>query len=161
HQIAEFKPPYGQPHLQAEFGQNIGACHVYLVWPRLFSAKLSHRTVGQAHSLDQMVEHHRAPERDGQRRDEQSVKAPRRDAGHRPRRVTAESVGDQPFLPEKILGPLLSGPLNASGWRDHLFLPSLGGKPRVSQEMGLVRFMRLIRLMRLIVQMSLHSNKSN
>src|SRR5262249_34359008 len=49
--------------------------------------------------------------------------------GDRARRVTAETVGDQPFLPEKSIDLLPSGPLNASDRRVHLFLSSTVENP--------------------------------
>jgi hypothetical protein len=52
--------PYGQTHLQAEFGQDVGAGHRYIIGPGFFAAKLDRRTAGQTQQLDQMVEHRRA-----------------------------------------------------------------------------------------------------
>jgi hypothetical protein len=121
---ADFVPPYGQAHLQSEFGQDVRAGQKRrLIGPALFSAKLDRLTAGQAQQLDQMVEHHRAAQRRGQRRDEQPVKAPRHDAGDRSRRVAAQAVSDEPLLPEKILRVMLAGPFDSA---DH-FVHRLSG----------------------------------
>ena len=57
----------------------------------------------QPDALEQVIEHHDAPERRRQRRDQHAVVATRQHAGDGARRVAAEAVGHQPLAPRRAL----------------------------------------------------------
>ena len=58
----------------------------------------------------EMIEHHRAAERRGERGDEEAVKAPRIRAADRAGCVAAEGVRDQPFASEELVARVAALP---------------------------------------------------
>ena len=76
--------PHGQAQLEPELREGR-------------AVELELAPVGQHDPLDELIEHHRAPERVAQRRDEQPVEPARDDARDRPRRVAANAVADEPL----------------------------------------------------------------
>src|SRR5690349_4970455 len=98
HRLFELITPDRQTGLKAE-GKIVRSWDLQAKIRTLFATQLHPIAIGQSDLFSQMVEQHHPSERRGQRRDEQTMIAPRCDAGERPRRVAAEPVRDKPLTP--------------------------------------------------------------
>src|SRR5271156_2260370 len=90
--------------LEPKFFQVRGAVRAEWSADALFASELHRSAIFQLNCLDQLVEHHHAALVNGWRGDQIAVKAARDHAGQRARRVTTETIRDQPFLLQQLFG---------------------------------------------------------
>src|SRR5207244_8367795 len=108
-----------------------GAVRVAGVARALAAPDLGFLAARELQLLGDRAQHHDAPERRRERRDQDAVVAARDDARHGARRVAAETVGDEPLARDERLGIARIGgrPLDAANGFNHdvLWLRRCGG----------------------------------
>ena len=100
-QALDLVVPDGQSFFEPETREVLRAVELASLAGVVKSRERDHATVGPAELLPEVVEHHRPAERCRQRRNQQRVVTPRQGARNGARRVPAEAVGDEPFLPHE------------------------------------------------------------
>ena len=95
--------PDGQAGFQAKLRQVLSSRQSQLAVRVLLTAQVDECPVRQSQLFPEVVEHHAAAQRVGQRGDQQAVIAARRNSCHRPRGVAAQAVGHEPLARQQGL----------------------------------------------------------
>ena len=103
HEIVDDISPHRKAGLETEFSEIARTVRVCDVAGSLASADLDAAAVGQPYLFGNVTEHHGAAQRRAERGDQQAMVAARDGARHGPRRVSAESVGDEPLVHDERL----------------------------------------------------------
>ena len=124
--VADFERPHGQAHLETELDEMLCAMQSEARFA-FFAADQRNRAVARSHLFGEVIEHHRAPERCGQRCNEKTVVATCTNASNGSRRVPTEAVRHEPLTCDEVIRLECSVAAETGARRCHRASPSAVG----------------------------------